>query len=86
MRSKHGQTLGLSILNALAIFIIGLMFVNFFFAEITDFRVNLNCADASSIHDGNKLMCLIAGDLVIPLLIWGVISLGIGAIISRVVL
>lgn len=82
MKNKKGQTMPLAILSAIAIFIIGFIFINFLLPEVTDFRDNIGCSDASSISDGAKVLCLI-GDGIIPYVILGVISLGGGVILSR---
>lgn len=80
--NKKAQTMGLAIINTIAIFLIGFMFINFLMPEVTDFRVNLNCSDASNIHDGNKLLCLM-GDATVPYFILLIFSLGLGIIMSR---
>ena len=82
--NKKGS-LGLAILTSIGIFIIGFMFLNFLLPEVTDFRTNMNCADASNIHDGTKILCLI-GDGAVPLYILGIVSLAIGVIIERFVI
>ena len=78
MNSK-GQTLGLAIMTSLFVLIAGLMLVNFLMPEITNFRSNMNCASASSISDGNKLLCLMA-DATVPYWIVLVFSLVIGGV------
>jgi len=85
MKSKRGQTLGLAILSSIFIFITGLMIINFIIPEVTEFRINLNCADAESISDGTKLLCLVGGTAVSYwiLLIFSII---VGAIVSRMTL
>lgn len=83
--NKNGQTLGLAIINSLGVLIIGLMFINFVLPEVTDFRTNMNCADAENIHDGNKLLCLM-GDATVPYVILLVLSLGVGLITARLTL
>ena len=80
--NKKGQTMGLAILSFLAVFIIGLMFVNFLLPEVTTFRTNMSCSSASTISDGTKLLCLF-GDLTVPYVILLVVSLAVGAITSR---
>lgn len=84
MRNKKAQTMGLAILSAIAVFVVGLMFINFIMPEVTNFRVDMTCSD-SSISDGSKLMCLM-GDLVVPYVILVIISLGVGAITARLAL
>lgn len=80
--NKKGATLGLAIITALGIFIIGFMFINFLTPEVSNFRIDLNCASADSISDGTKLLCLV-GDAGIPIFILAIISLGVGAITKR---
>jgi len=80
--NKKGQILGLSILTFLGILIVGFMFVNFILPEVTDFRTNLSCADASAISDGTKVLCLV-GDLAVPLFIVAILSVAIGVITKR---
>jgi len=79
---KKAQSLGLGIMSAIMIFIIGIMIVNFLMPEITTFRAELNCANADSISDATKLLCLV-GDSVVPYWIILIFSITIGAIISR---
>lgn len=74
--------MGLSILSALAVFVCGFVFINFLMPEVTDFRANLSCASVDTIHDGVKILCLF-GDLTIPLVILGILSLAVGAVTSR---
>jgi hypothetical protein len=78
MNSK-GQTLGLAIMTSLFVLIAGLLVVNFLMPEITDFRTNMNCANANSISDGVKLLCLM-GDATVPYWIVLVFSLVIGGV------
>lgn len=80
--NKKGSSLGLAILTTLGVFIIGMMLVNFLMPEVTNFRIDLNCASASTISDGTKLLCLV-GDSAVPIFVVAVISLGIGAITRR---
>lgn len=80
--NKKGQSLGLAIMSAIGVFIIGFMLLNFLTPEVTTFRTELNCANATAISDGTKLLCL-AGDSVVPYFILLLFSLGIGAITSR---
>lgn len=74
--------MGLAILSFLAVLIIGLMFVNFLLPEVTTFRTDMSCSSADTISDGTKLLCLF-GDATVPYVIVLIISLGIGAITSR---
>lgn len=85
MINKKGQSLGLSIMSFILIILVGLMAVNFLMTEVSVARVNLDCSNAASIEDGNKLLCLVA-DLVIPYWIWIIIAIAIGAVTARFVL
>jgi hypothetical protein len=82
MVNKRGQTLGVSIISAIFIFIIGMMCINFLMDEIVTFRVNMNCESASSISDSTKLLCL-ATDATIPYWILLVFSVLVGGITAR---
>jgi len=80
--NKRGQTLGLAILSFIGILIVGFMLINFLLPSVTDFRTDLNCADASAISDGSKVLCLVGG-LAVPLFIVAILSVAIGAITKR---
>lgn len=80
--NRNGQTIFMSIILAIAIFMVGLLIINFFKPEITTARVGLECSSPSSISDGNKLMCLYIG-LTLPLFILGICSLAGGIVISK---
>ena len=82
MKNKKAQTMGLAIISALAVFVIGFMFINFLMPEITDFRTNIGCSSIETLSDGAKLLCL-GGDLTIPLVILAILSLAIGGITAR---
>lgn len=84
MRNKKGQTMGLAVISALAVLIVGLMFVNFLMPEVTQFRVDMDCTN-SSISDGSKLTCLV-GDVAVPYVIIVILSLATGAITARLAL
>ena len=79
---KKAQTFGVTLVSAIVVFIIGLMMINFLMPEITTFRTNLNCADASAITDGTKLLCL-AVDTTIPYWILLIFSILVGSIAAR---
>lgn len=83
--NKKGQTMGLAVLSAIIIFIIGLMIVNFIMPEVTNVRAGLSCASASSISDGTKMLCLII-DTVVPYWVLIVFSVITGIITARLVL
>jgi len=82
MLNKRGQTVAISVLSAIVIFILGIMCINFLLTEVSTARINLNCEDASNISDGTKFLCLIV-DTQIPYFIWLVFSISLGAILSR---
>jgi len=83
--NKKGQTLGISIMSAIFVLIVGLMFVNFIIPEISTFRSGMSCTDASSISSGTKLLCLV-GDIAVPYWIMLVFSVVIGLITARLIL
>lgn len=87
MRNKKGQTLGIAIMVALFLFIVGMMSVNFLKDEVSRARDgdNLDCSNTNVISDGNKLTCL-AVDIVIPYFIITVISVSGGYITRRFIL
>ena len=85
MINKKAQSLGLSIMSALAVILVGFMFVNFLMPEVSVARVNLDCSNATGIEDGNKLLCL-AADIIIPYWIWIILAVAIGAITARFML
>ncbi len=82
MMNKKGQTMGIAILSAIVIFIIGIMAINFLLPEVSTARINLSCDDAANISDGTKFLCLIV-DTQIPYFIWLIFSISMGAILAR---
>ncbi len=80
--NKKAQTMGIAILSAVIIFIIGMLTINFLLNEVSTARINLSCGSPSSISDGTKLLCLII-DTNIPYFIWLVFSISMGAILAR---
>ena len=83
MNNKRGG-FGLAILSMIGIFIVGFTLLNFLMPEVTQFRTDMNCADASTIHDGTKVLCLIT-DTVVPYWILLILSIGLGGILNRVI-
>lgn len=79
--NNKGQ-LGLGIIAAIMIFIIGMTSINFVADEVTNTRANLSCASASTISDGTKILCLVVD---ITVIYWIIIILSIvgGLVISR---
>ena len=82
MINKKGQTMGIAILSAFVIFIIGMVSINFVLTDVSDARINLSCSDADNISDGTKFLCLII-DTNVPYFIWLVFSISLGAILVR---
>lgn len=84
--NKRGQTLGISIIVAITIFLVGMVVVNILTPEVTSARsaTGLDCSN-SDISDGTKLTCLVV-DLAIPYFFVIVISLAGGWITSRLIL
>ena len=82
--NKKGS-LGIAIITSIFVFIIGLAVINLLLPEVTNFRINMNCADAENINDGVKLLCLV-GDVTIPYWILLIISITIGGIVAKFVL
>lgn len=83
--NNKGQTMGIAIISAIFIFIVGMMIINFIMDEVTTARANLNCASASTISDGNKLLCLVIDTTVFYWIIL-VFSVLTGVIVSRMTL
>ena len=80
--NKKGQSLGISVISMIFVFIIGIMFINFIMPEITTTRGDLNCADGSSISDGTKLLCLVI-DTTIPYWIVLILTASVGFVTMR---
>ncbi len=74
--------MGIAILSAIVIFIIGIMAINFLMPEVSTARIELSCDSPATISDGTKFLCLII-DTQIPYFIWLVFSISMGAILSR---
>lgn len=81
LKNKRGQ-MGIAIMASIFALVFGLMVVNFLMPEVTDARNNMNCADASAIHDGTKLFCLALDSTVIYWIVI-VFSITIGGITSK---
>lgn len=82
--NRKGQTIFMSIIFAIMIFMIGIIFINFLKPELVTIRSsdNLDCANSASITDGNKLMCLFTS-ITLPLFILAILSLSGGYLISK---
>ena len=85
LENKKGQTLGITIVATIFVFIIGFTTINFLFDDVSDFRSNLNCANPADITDATKLLCL-AVDTTIPYWIFLIFAITIGAIAARMYL
>jgi len=83
--NKLGQNMGLAILSAVFVFIVGMMTVNFLLDEVTNARTDLNCANGADISDASKLLCLVI-DTNVPYWILLVFSISIGGIIAKMYL
>ena len=85
-KNKKGQTLGVSIIIAITIFLIGFSVLNILKPEITRVRSSdgLDCSNVS-ISDGTKLTCLVT-DTQIPVFILAILSIVIGIISARFVI
>jgi hypothetical protein len=85
MNSK-ANTLGLAMIVAVTIFIVGMISINFIKTEVTSARdaTNLDCSNAADISDGTKLTCLMV-DLVVPYFILTIFSVAGGLIVARFV-
>ena len=82
--NRKGQTVFMSFIFTLMIFMIGLLFINFIKPEISTARTSLECTDINNISDGNKLMCLFVG-VTLPLFIWGIVSISGGIILAKII-
>jgi hypothetical protein len=82
--NNKGQSLGISIIVAITLFLVGMISLNFIRDEITNVRLpeNLDCSNASGISDGTKLTCLTV-DIALPYLILLIISVTGGVITNR---
>ena len=90
--NKSGQTLGIAIMVAITLFLVGMLSINFIKPVVTIARdaTHLDCSNSAAdfpegISDGVKLTCLVI-DLVIPYFIILVFSVAGGIIVARFVL
>lgn len=83
MNKKAQTTIGLAIITAIMIFLVGMIMVNFVRADVLTVRetTNLDCTN-SSISDGSKLTCL-AVDATVPYFMVVILSIAGGVIVSR---
>ncbi len=82
--NNKGQLLGVAIVLAIFILIVGFSFLNLLRPEIERARNSdgLDCSNSAVISDGTKVACLITGT-VMPYMIWTVISIVGGLTITR---
>ena len=80
MNKKGNMFFGITV--ALFIYVIGVLFIPFLVDDVSTFRTEMECSDAS-ISDGAKLSCLV-GDLAIPYLILFFVSITLGIIVGSV--
>jgi len=83
--NNKGQTMALTIISSIFIFIIGLAIVNLIMPDVDTARVALSCSSADVISDGTKLLCL-AIDGLVPYWIVLIFSITFGAIAARMYL
>jgi len=83
--NKTGQTMMLSIMFAVVLFIIGIMVINFIRPEVLNAKVAMSCSDVANISDGTKLTCLLI-DGVVPYFIVLVLSISGGLILDRILI
>lgn len=76
--------LGISIIIAIFLFLIGMMCIGFIKDEVTRARGGLSCSSAT-ISDGSKMTCLLV-DVVVPYFIITIISVAGGIITARLLI
>lgn len=82
MKNKNGQTLGVSVIIAIFIFIVGIPIINIISPDITSAKILLDCSNAAGISDGTKMTCLVV-DVVLPYFILLVVSISGGLVVSK---
>jgi len=85
LKDKRGQTLGITIVSLIFLFLIGFTTINFLFDEVDTFRVALDCTNAAGISDATKLLCLVV-DTTVPYWIYLILTITVGAIAARMYL
>lgn len=85
MMNNKGQV-GIAIVSAIVIFIVGMLVINIIKPEITIARSNtgLDCANVTNISDGTKLTCL-AVDFTIPYFIIIILAASGGFLLSKII-
>jgi|TARA_R100000501_G_C2576003_1_gene81081 hypothetical protein len=83
MKSKKGQTMGLAIISAVMLFIVGMLMLNLITPEITRARgsTQMDCTN-TSISDGAKITCLVV-DSAVPYYFITIFSIVGGIITAR---
>jgi hypothetical protein len=83
--NRKGQNLLLAIITTVLIFAAGMMFLNHIPDDVISTKIiGLDCTNPD-ISDGNKLACM-GTDLIIPILFVAIVSLALGAILSRFII
>lgn len=84
-KKKKKGSIMLTIISVLAFFMFGILIIGLLFPDISIARSpdNLDCSNIS-ISDGNKISCIIV-DTVVPLWIVGLLMIGGGYIIYKIV-
>lgn len=90
--NKKAQTMGIAIMIAITIFIVGMLNVNFIKDEVTRARgaTQLDCGNYADdypegISDGTKITCLVV-DIVVPYFIIIIFSVAGGLLTARLFL
>jgi hypothetical protein len=78
---NKGQ-LGITIIISIFIFIVFIGVTNLLMPELTQFRIDMNCANPSEISSGVKIACLV-GDTTIIYFIGIVLAVSVGGIIAK---
>ena len=89
MQNKKAQTLGIALMVAITLFLIGMLSINYIKPVVTIARdsSHLDCSNSAvdfpeGISDGTKLTCLVV-DLVVPYFIILILSIAGGIITAR---
>ena len=91
MQNKKGQTLGIALMVAITLFIVGMLSINYIKPVVTITRdsSHLDCTNTADfpegISDGTKITCLVV-DLVVPYFIILIFSISGGIITARFLL
>ncbi len=79
MNKKAQATFFIGVVIGLFVFMNGVFFIEHFKTDITQERINLDCASPSLISDGTKLLCL-GLDTQVPYYILVLVSIAVGFI------